>query len=151
MILLLRRFNHDIYFFPVPSLHIPDSSSLNRSQVFRTIKKCLTKPITYLFVILKFYLMNLSSTNTSITPNWENSAGATGLEKVSFHSNPKEGHCQIISNCHTIVLISHATRLCSKSFKLVFSSTWTKNFQKNRLRLKKEEEQETKSPTFFVT
>ena len=151
MILLLRRFNHDIYFFPVPSLHIPDSSLLNRSQVFRTIKKCLTKPITYLFVILKFYLMNLSSTNTSITPNWENSAGATGLEKVSFHSNPKEGHCQIISNCHTIVLISHATRLCSKSFKLVFSSTWTKNFQKNRLRLKKEEEQETKSPTFFVT
>ena len=149
MILLLRRFNHDIYFFPVPSLHIPDSSSLNRSQVFRTIKKCLTKPITYLFVILKFYLMNLSSTNTSITPNWENSAGATGLEKVSFHSNSKEGHCQIISNCHTIVLISHATRLCSKSFKLVFSSTWTKNFQKNRLRLKKEEEQETKSPTFL--
>ena len=123
MILLLRRFNHDIYFFPVPSLHIPDSSLLNRSQVFRTIKKCLTKPITYLFLILKFYLMNLSSTNTSITPNWENSAGATGLEKVSFHSNPKEGHCQIISNCHTIVLISHATRLCSKSFKLVFSST----------------------------
>ena len=149
MILLLRRFNHDIYFFPVPSLHIPDSSLLNRSQVFRTIKKCLTKPITYLFVILKFYLMNLSSTNTSITPNWENSAGATGLEKVSFHSNSKEGHCQIISNCHTIVLISHATRLCSKSFKLVFSSTWTKNFQKNRLRLKKEEEQETKSPTFL--
>ena len=24
----------------------------------------------------------------------ENSAVATGLEKVSFHSNPKEGHCQ---------------------------------------------------------
>ena len=24
----------------------------------------------------------------------ENSAGATGLEKVSFHSNPKERQCQ---------------------------------------------------------
>ena len=26
--------------------------------------------------------------------NLENSAVATGLEKVSFHSNPKEGKCQ---------------------------------------------------------
>ena len=26
--------------------------------------------------------------------NLENSAGATGLEKVSFHSNPKERQCQ---------------------------------------------------------
>ena len=26
--------------------------------------------------------------------NLENSAVATGLEKVSFHSNPKEGRCQ---------------------------------------------------------
>ena len=26
--------------------------------------------------------------------NVENSAVATGLEKVSFHSNPKEGQCQ---------------------------------------------------------
>ena len=26
--------------------------------------------------------------------NLENSAVATGLEKVSFHSSPKEGHCQ---------------------------------------------------------
>ena len=25
---------------------------------------------------------------------WENSAVATGLEKVSFHSNPKERQCQ---------------------------------------------------------
>ena len=26
--------------------------------------------------------------------NLENSAVATGLEKVSFHSNPREGQCQ---------------------------------------------------------
>ena len=35
--------------------------------------------------------------------NWENSAGATGLEKVSFHSNPKERQCQrmlkLLHNC----------------------------------------------------
>ena len=27
-------------------------------------------------------------------PNFENSAVATGLEKVNFHSNPKERQCQ---------------------------------------------------------
>ena len=39
---------------------------------------------------------------------------ATGLEKVSFHSNPKEGQCQRTFNCHTIVLISHASRVMLK-------------------------------------
>ena len=29
----------------------------------------------------------------------ENSAVATGLEKVSFHSNPKERKCQRMLNC----------------------------------------------------
>ena len=38
--------------------------------------------------------------------NVENSAVATGLEKVSFHSNPKERQCQEGSNYCTIALIS---------------------------------------------
>ena len=42
--------------------------------------------------------------------NLDNSAVAKGLEKVSFHSNPKEGQCQRISNYHTIALISHASK-----------------------------------------
>ena len=42
--------------------------------------------------------------------NLENSAAATGLEKVSFHSNPKERQCQRGSNYHTNVLISHASK-----------------------------------------
>ena len=29
-----------------------------------------------------------------MSANLENSAVATGLEKISFHSNPKEGKCQ---------------------------------------------------------
>ena len=41
----------------------------------------------------------------------ENSAVATGLEKVSFHSNPKERQCQKCSNYHTIALISHASKI----------------------------------------
>ena len=39
--------------------------------------------------------------------NLETSAVATGLEKVSFLSNPKEKRCKECSNYHTIALISH--------------------------------------------
>ena len=43
--------------------------------------------------------------------NLGNSAVATGQEKVSFHSNPKEGNDKECSNYHTIALISHARRV----------------------------------------
>ena len=46
--------------------------------------------------------------------NLENSAVATGLEKVSFHSDPKERQCQRCSNYHTIALISHASKVMLK-------------------------------------
>ena len=46
--------------------------------------------------------------------NLENSAVATGLEKVSFHSNPKERQCQKLSNYHAIALISHASEVILK-------------------------------------
>ena len=46
--------------------------------------------------------------------NLENSAVVTGLEKVSFHSNPKERQCQRISNYHTILLISHSSKVILK-------------------------------------
>ena len=42
--------------------------------------------------------------------NLGNSAVATGLGKVSFHSNPKERQCQRMFNYHTIALISHASK-----------------------------------------
>ena len=42
--------------------------------------------------------------------NLENSAVATGLEKVSFHSNPKKGSAKEWSNYNTITLISHASK-----------------------------------------
>ena len=44
-----------------------------------------------------------------MSANLENSAVATGLEKVSFHSNPKE-----CSNYHTNALISHASKVMLK-------------------------------------
>ena len=39
---------------------------------------------------------------------------ATELEKVSFHSNPKNGNAKECSNYHTIVLISHASKVMLK-------------------------------------
>ena len=43
----------------------------------------------------------------SMVANLENSAVATGLEKVSFHSNPKEGQCQrmfnLLHNCTHLI------------------------------------------------
>ena len=46
--------------------------------------------------------------------NLENSAVATGLEKVSFHSNPKERQCQEGSNYCTIALILQASKVMIK-------------------------------------
>ena len=46
--------------------------------------------------------------------NLENSTVATGLEKVSFHSNPKEGNAKEFLNYCTIALISHATKVMLK-------------------------------------
>ena len=46
--------------------------------------------------------------------NLENSAVFTELEKVSFHSNPKERQCQEYSNYHTTALISHPSKVMLK-------------------------------------
>ena len=46
--------------------------------------------------------------------NLEKSAVATGLEKVSFHSNSKESNAKECSNYQTIVFISHARKVLLK-------------------------------------
>ena len=52
--------------------------------------------------------------------NLENSAVAMGLEKVSFHSKEifisitKKGNTKECSNCHTIALTSHASKVMLK-------------------------------------
>ena len=46
--------------------------------------------------------------------NLENSALATGLEKVSFHSNPKERQSQRMLKYCTVALISHASKVMLK-------------------------------------
>ena len=77
--------------------------------------------------------------------NLENSAVATGLEKVSFHSNLKERQGQrMFKLLHSFHMLA---KECSKFSKLGFNSTWTKNFQIFKLDLEKEEEPEIKLPT----
>ena len=49
-----------------------------------------------------------------MSSNWENSTVATGLEKVSFRSNPKERQCKECPNYLTIALISHASKVMLK-------------------------------------
>ena len=73
----------------------------------------------------------------------ENSAVSTGLEKVSFHPNPKE-----CSNYCTIALILHASKVMLKILQTGFNSTWTMNSQIFKLVLGKAEEPEIKLPTY---
>ena len=49
--------------------------------------------------------------------NLENSAVATGLEKVSFHSIAQNGNVKECSNCCTIALILHASKVMLKIFQ----------------------------------
>ena len=74
--------------------------------------------------------------------NLENSAAATGLKKVSFHSNAKE-----CSNYHTIVLISHTSKVVLKILQARLQQYMTVNFLMFKLVLEKAEEPEIKLPT----
>ena len=74
--------------------------------------------------------------------NLENSAVATGLEKVSFHSNPKE-----CSNYHIIALISHATKVMLKILQARLQQYVNRELLMFKLVLEKAEEPEVKLPT----
>ena len=67
-----------------------------------------------LFKILKNDAIKDDAAALNIPANLENSAVATGLEKVSFHSNLKKRQCRECSNYSTIALISHAGKVMLK-------------------------------------
>ena len=79
--------------------------------------------------------------------NLENSAVATGLEKVSFHSSPNERQCQKCSNYHTIALISHASKVMLKILQATFQQYMNCELPDVHLVLEKAEEPEIKLPT----
>ena len=83
-----------------------------------------------------------------MSANLENLAVATGLEDVSFHSNPKEKQCQECSNYCTIALISHTSKVMLKILQARLQQYVTMNFQMFKLVLEKAEEPEIKLPTF---
>ena len=77
--------------------------------------------------------------------NLENSAVATGLQNVSFRSNPKQRQCQrMLKQLHSSHMLAKS---CSKFSKPVFNSMWTVNFQMFKLDFKKAEELGIKLPT----
>ena len=83
-----------------------------------------------------------------MSANLESSAGhRTGKGQFSFPSQKRAmpKNVQITEQSHSLPML---VRLCSKSFKLGFSSTWIKNFQMYKLGLEKAEELDIKLPTF---
>ena len=84
---------------------------------------------------------------TQYSANLENSAVATGLEKIVFILIPKKGNAEECSNYRTITLISHTSKVMLKFSKPGFNSLWTMKFQIFKLDLEKAEEPEIKLPT----
>ena len=74
--------------------------------------------------------------------NLENSAVAIGLEKVHFHSNPKES-----SNYCTVAFISHASKAVLKILQSRLQEYVNRDFQMFKLVLEKAEEPDIKPPT----
>ena len=79
--------------------------------------------------------------------NLENSAVATGLEKVSFHSNPKKGNAKECSNYHIIALISHARKVMLKILQAKLHQYVNRELSDIMLYLEKAEESEIKLST----
>ena len=78
--------------------------------------------------------------------NLENSAVVTGLEKVGFHSNPKERQCQKCSNYHTIALISHARKVMLKILQARLQQYVNHELPDVQVGFRKGREQEIKLP-----
>ena len=59
-------------------------------------------------------MMMCESAALNMPANLENSAVVTGLQKLSFHSKPKEKQCQRMLSYSTITLISHTSKVMLK-------------------------------------
>ena len=79
--------------------------------------------------------------------NLENSAVATGLKKVSFHSNPKERQCQRMFKYCTIALMSHTSKVMLKILPARLQQYVNCELPRVQAGFKKAEEPEIKLPT----
>ena len=95
--------------------------------------------------MLTFTLTISCLTTFNVPANLENSAVATGLEKVRFHSNPKEGNAKECSNYRTIALFSHASKVMLKILHARLQQYMNRELPD--VVLEKAEEPEIKLPT----
>ena len=78
--------------------------------------------------------------------NLENPVVATGLEKVSFHSNSKKGSAKQCSKYCTISLISHASKVMLKILQARLQQYVNHELPDVQAALEKAEEPEIKLP-----
>ena len=88
-----------------------------------------------------------SKNHSSKASNLGNSAVATGLEKVSFHSNPKKGNPKECSNYCTTALISHSSKVMLKIIQNRLQQYVNHELPDVQGGLEKAEESEIKLPT----
>ena len=81
--------------------------------------------------------------------NLENSAVATGLEKVSFTPIPKKGNAKECSNSCTIALISHASKVMLKILQVRLQQFVNRELPDVQAGFRKAEKPEIKLPTSF--
>ena len=87
---------------------------LSHSIVFLYFFALITEEGFLIFPCYSLELCIQMGAALNMTANLENSAVATELEKVSFHSNPQKGNAKECSNYHTIALILHASKVMLK-------------------------------------
>ena len=75
---------------------------------------------------------------------WKTQQWPQAWKRSVFIPIPKKGNVKECSNCHTIALISHTSKVMLKFCKPGFSSTRTVNFQIFKLDLEKAVEPEIK-------
>ena len=83
--------------------------------------------------------------------NLENSTVAIGLEKVSFHYNPKEGPCQRMFKYYTIALISHVSKIMAQNPSSYSPTVCEPRTSIRTIGFRNAEEPEIKLPTSVIS
>ena len=81
--------------------------------------------------------------------NLENAAVATGQEKVSFHSNPKEGQCQRMFKLLHHSLIAHADKVILKILQAKLQQYVNQEIHMYKLDLEMAEESNCQHPLHY--
>ena len=78
---------------------------------------------------------------------WKTQQWPQNWKRSVFIPIPKKGNAKEYSNCHTIALTSHASKVMLQISMPGFSNMWTVDFHMFKLVLEKAEEPEIKLPT----